>query len=271
MTDSKLSEEKISDAAEAEVEEPAEDELPLSFCHACLTPFEDFYYLGEKYGFALVGCLKCGSAVADPYPNTEFMEKFYAQYKPNTPAPKNGDKLIKKHTKRIEELMKRTKGKRFLGVGCGYGFTVVAATQLGLEAFGIDTEEKPIKLARKSLSKDHFDQISLEDYAKAGHQADIIYIEHGIEQSIDPNAFIKAVKKALAPGGVIYLETPDGNHFMIPSNFTRWKLVKPPATLHFFSRKGIQTLLERHGFKVEKFFFSFRPQIKTVAQFADKK
>jgi len=271
MTDSKLSKEKISDATEAAVEDGAEDELPLSFCHACLTPFEDFYYLGEKYGFALIGCLKCGSAVADPYPNTEFMEKFYTQYKPNTPAPKNGDKLTAKHTKLIATLMKKTKGKRFLSVGCGYGFAAIAASELGLEAFGIDTEEKPVKIAKKSLSKDHFDLISLEDYAKAGHQADIIYIEHGTERSTDPNAFIEAAKKVLAPGGVLYLETPDGNHFMIPSNFTRWKLVKPPAILHYFSRKGVKSLLERHGFQVEKFFFSFRPQMKVIAHIADKK
>lgn len=267
MTDSKSNEEKIDDAAE---ETAAEEELPLSFCHACMTPFEDYYYLGEKYGFTLVGCLNCGSAVADPYPNADFMEKFHEKYKEKLPPPANPERENKRHEKRIRSLMEMTKGKDFLGVGCGYGYSVIAAATLDLEAFGIDTREQPIKTAKKNLSKDHFDQTTLEQYAKSGKQADIVYVEHGLEQSSDPNAFIEAMKKVLKPGGVVYLETPDGNHFMIPSNFARWKVVTPPAVLHYFSRKGVEILLERHGLKVEKFFFNFRPRMRLIAKHAQK-
>lgn len=272
MTDSKLSEEQISDTAnEAAADAPAEEELPLSFCHACMTPFEDYYYLGEKYGFTLVGCLNCGSAVADPYPNTEFMEKFHEKYKEKLLPPPNPERLHKRYEKRIRALTELTKGKTFLGVGCGFGYSVIAAASLDLEAFGIDTREQPIKTAKKSLSKDHFEQTTLEKYAKNGAKADIVYIEHGLEHAVDPNAFIEALKKVLKPGGVVYLETPDGNHFMIPSNFVRWKIVAPPAVLHYFSRKGVGILLERHGLKVEKFFFTFRPRMRLIAKHAVEK
>lgn len=272
MTDSKLSEETISETTdEAAADTTAEEELPLSFCHACMTPFEDYYYLGEKYGFTLVGCLKCGSAVADPYPNPEFMEKFHEKYNEKLIPPSNVERETKRHEKRIRGLMELTKGTDFLGVGCGFGYSVIAAASLDLDAFGIDTREQPIKTAKKSLSKDHFEQTTLEKYAKKGEQVDIVYIEHGLEQSVDPNAFIEALKKILKPGGVVYLETPDGNHFMIPSNFARWKVVAPPAILHYFSRKGVETLLERHGLKVEKFFFSLRPRMRLIAKAASKK
>ncbi len=283
-----MAEENETDEKTASAEDPAlqdddredetdedidEEDVPLSFCHACLTPFEQFYYLGEKNGFSLVSCLQCTTAVADPYPTVEFMEKYFEKFKKPSPKSEEVEKAATRHLKTIQKLQEKTKGKRFLSVGCGYGYSVIAAHSAELEAYGIDVEEKPIKLAKKNLGKEYFRRISVEDYAAGGKQADIVYIAESqiFECALDPNAFAAALKKILAPGGVIYLDILDGNHFMVPSNFIRWKDVKPPVTLHYFSRKGIKILLERHGLEVERFKFRFRTRMSFTAVHASEK
>ena len=123
-----------------------------------------------------------------------------------------------------------------------------------------------IEYAQKNFGKVHFQNINIKDYASAHEQADIVYCSNVIEKLVDPESFIAEAKKLLAPGGILYLSTPDGNHFMIPSNFPNWKRVSPPDHIVFFSKKGLKTLLERNGLKVEKFQFSLRPQIRALVK-----
>lgn len=249
-----------------------DDDIEIGNCYACGESFEEFYYLGQKYGFDLIGCLKCGSVVIDPYPTPEILEKYYTDYKGTTDYESKKDKKITRCSKRIKKLMSRTEGKRFLDVGCNHGFAVAAANELGLEAFGIDVDPSAIEYAQENFGKDKFKTISVEDYAKEGNKADIIYTSEVIEHLYDPESFVKALKEILSPDGIIYLTTPDGNHFMIPNNFPSWKAVIPPEHIHYFSRDGLKIMFERAGLKVDKFFFNFKPGIRMIASHAgDKK
>ena len=249
-----------------------DDNIEIGNCYACGESFEEFYYLGQKYGFDLIGCLKCGSVVIDPYPTPEILEKYYTDYKGTTDYEAKKDKKISRCSKRIKKLMSRTEGKRFLDVGCNHGFAVAAADELGLEAFGIDVDPSAIEYAQENFGKDKFKTISVEDYAKDGKKADIIYTSEVIEHLHDPESFVKALKEILSPDGIIYLTTPDGNHFMIPNNFPSWKAVIPPEHIHYFSRNGLKFMFERAGLKVDKFFFNFKPGIRMIASHAgDKK
>ncbi len=246
------------------------DELP-SKCTACLSELEEFYYFGEKHGFSLIGCIQCGTVVIAPMLTTELLKKYHDEYKEPI---KYGAKRLKKIAdakKAIEKIVPLVKGKRFLDIGCSSGFAVSAAQELGLDAKGIDIDPLAIEYAKNNFGEVHFETIDIDKYAEEDNQADIIYCSGVIDRMIDPEAFVASLKKILAPNGVIYLTALDGNHFMIPANFPKWKAVAPLEHMFYFSKKGLETMFERNGLAVKKSFFNFRPIVRMVFSHSKKK
>lgn len=241
---------------------PEKKQQPI--CKACLEPLSE-YSLGEKNGYNLLACTSCGSVTVAPYPKPEELKNYYKNEKNRAGIQEKKDSQIERATRRIERLTKLTQGKRFLDVGCNYGYAVQAAKALQLEAFGIDIDDIAVGTAKKEFGAENFALSSIEEYAAQGKKADIIYTSEVIEHIHNPDSFIEALSKVMEPSGVLYLTTPDGNHFMIPQDFTSWEAVIPPEHIVYFSRKGIKTALERHGFIVKKFFFNLKPGIRLIA------
>ena len=244
----------------------AQPNQPTPACKACGHTLSTAQNLGTKNGFDLLKCADCDSVTVSPFPTVEELIAFYQSYKGSTDYRAKEKRKIERATRRIRRLMSMTKGRTFLDVGCNYGFTVKAAQNLGLEPMGIDIDASAVADSKAAFGGDVFRTIAVEDYAAEGHKADIIYTSEVLEHVPDPDSFIKAISSLLAPGGVLYLTTPECGHWRIPSTFTDWPAVMPPEHITYFTRKGIAKLLSRHGLKVEKFFFSLKPGMRLIAR-----
>ncbi len=201
-----------------------------------------------------------------PFPTIEQLVEFYQAYEGSTDYLAKKKSKIRRAHNRIKRLVKLTKGKTFLDVGCNHGFTVEAATNLGLNAHGIDIDKEAVISSQKTFGEDRYTAIAVQDYAASGNKADIVYTSEVIEHVPDPNSFIEAIAKILNTGGVLYLTTPDSGHFRVPKNFIEWNDVMPPEHITYFTKKGIKTLLEKHGLEVKKFHLNLKPGLKLVAQ-----
>jgi 2-polyprenyl-6-hydroxyphenyl methylase/3-demethylubiquinone-9 3-methyltransferase len=101
-------------------------------------------------------------------------------------------------------------GKKALDVGCGAGLLAEPLARLGAAVTGIDASPKVIAVAR-----DHARAMDLEIDYRAGDvqqledQFDLITALEVIEHVADPEAFLQALAKRLAPGGVLILSTPN--------------------------------------------------------------
>lgn len=235
-------------------------------CKACQTPLDTAISRGSKNGYAMLPCPQCGTVTVDPFPDVEQLMAFYQSYQGTTDYQSKKDKKIRRATKRIRRMIPLCQGRRFLDVGCNYGFTVAAALQLGLEAHGIDIDKTAIAASQGMFGQNSYTAISVENYAAQGHKADMIYTSEVIEHVPDPDGFVKAIAQILDKGGLLYLTTPDGGHFSLPRDFTRWRAVTPPEHIVYFTRNGIQRLLGKHGLRVKKFFFAFKPGIQLLAE-----
>ncbi len=241
----------------------------LPACQACHNALNPDRSLGEKNGYRLLRCEGCGTVTVDPFPTPEELTAFYQSYKGTTNYRAKEASKIKRASRRIAYLREMTPGKVFLDVGCNYGFTVKAALALGLDAKGIDIDDTAVKASRESFG-DHFQTIAVQDYANQGHKADIIYTSEVIEHVPDPDTFVAAISKLLAPGGVVYITTPEANHWRVPRNFLKWDAVMPPEHITYFTRLGMTRLLNAHDLTVEQFFFSWKPGMRLVARKADR-
>lgn len=240
------------------------------------TPHSDFHcaachgtvggLIGSKNNFALRRCASCATVTVDPFPTPEEIQRFYQSYTGTVDYTKKAKKKIARSTKRIRKLAAKAPGRDFLDVGCNYGFGVVAASQLGLNAEGIDIDDTAVEASKKAYGdKGSFRTMTVQQFAQSGAKKDMLYTSEVVEHVLDANSFVQSLATILKPGGVLLLTTPDGAHWRLPKKFEEWDAVVPPEHLTYFSRKGMKKILERHGFKNVKFKFNLKPGIQVFA------
>lgn len=238
--------------------------MPESTCRACLAPFHP-YPMGDKNGFKLEGCRSCGSVLANPWPKAEDIEKYYGDVQPeavHVSDPERETSYIAKQL--VKRLGPAKQGARFLDVVARQGYAVVAAEKLGYKARGLNSLEYLARFAAEKNGTERFEEATLQDYAARGEKADVILSVEAFCEQTDLEGFTAALAASLDKGGVIYIEEPDGNHFNAPRDFAFWRVVDPPASFGFISKKGMEKLLGRHGLKIKKSFFTWVPYMRLL-------
>src|SRR4051812_5025585 len=118
--------------------------------------------------------------------------------------------MIDQHWQADECSRTPLQGKTALDVGCGAGLLAEPLARLGAKVTGIDAAPELIAVARE-----HAAAMGLEiDYRAGDVQAvegrfDLVTSMEVIEHVAEPDAFIKALAKRLAPGGLLILSTPN--------------------------------------------------------------
>ncbi len=237
-----------------------------TYCRACAAPLNpSTHSVGAKNGYALLRCPACASVTVNPWPTVEELIAFYQSYKGTTDYTKKKDKKIERARRRLQRLMPQAPGKRFLDVGCNYGFTVKAGRDLGLDAHGIDIDDTAVTASRNMFGQNLYETVSVQDYAARGEKADIIYTSEVIEHVPDPDSFVASIAQILSKDGVLFLTTPDAGHFRVPRDFAKWNDVMPPEHITYFTKKGLTLLCAKHGLKIKSFGFTFKPGIRLTA------
>lgn len=102
-------------------------------------------------------------------------------------------------------------GRRALDVGCGAGLLAEPLARLGAQVTAIDAAPENIGAARA-----HAEQVVLTiDYRAGGiedlgeERFDLVTAMEVIEHVTDPAAFVAGLARALAPGGLLVMSTPN--------------------------------------------------------------
>lgn len=236
-------------------------------CPGCLAA-QGFSCVGEKDAYTFWRCGACKTVITDPLPTQEDLAKIYTGYSQTPDYLRKKDKKMRRSRRRVRRLLRaRPPGKRFLDIGCSVGYMVAAAHEAGLEAYGVDIDKDTVEFAKQHFSgQGTFEAVPHDELVRRGAQFDIVYTADVVEHIPDPDAFVATAAKLVAPDGLLYIAVPDGDHFATPRNFAQWGMVVPPDHLTYFSRKGMRSLLARHGFDVEFFQFTFKPDIRVLGR-----
>lgn len=234
-------------------------------CRICQQTF-DPYPMGEKNGCVLLACKSCGSVMTDPYITKDELDAYFAGIDPTiTHVPDPAREIIDMKN-RIVKISQDLQGKRFLDVSCRQGYAVKAAKLQGMTPFGIDSHEFFIKFAQEKYPPDYFKHSTVQDYAASDPEKfDIGFCIESFCEQPDPEGFVAGLARLIKPGGQLYIEEVDGNSFNLPRNFSNWAYVDPPINFLYISKKGMQAILGRHGFQIQKMFFTWRPVMKLIA------
>jgi 2-polyprenyl-3-methyl-5-hydroxy-6-metoxy-1,4-benzoquinol methylase len=230
--------------------------------------FADMMSVDARLAFEqMLSCDECGTLFTDRVPPEAALSQFYSSHYGETVHTVHLGKLARKlalEKRRIFLLRWLTRGRRFLDVGCNLGCAVEAARWNGFSATGIELNPEAVRLARQNFPRNQF-QNSTIDELTVTQSFDMVYCTEVIEHVPDVHGFVGSLARALAPGGILFLTTPDSGHFSVRRDLIAWDNVKPPEHLTLFTRKGLTEAL--HGlFHPPWFFPNMKPGIQLIAR-----
>jgi len=140
---------------------------------------------------------------------------------------------------------------RLLEVGCGRGYFLKKAAQKGWTAHGLELSDH--KLENSICKNLVITGESVEKHAKTHAGAyDAVCAFQVLEHVVDPLSFLKACVALLAPGGKLFLGTPNSNSFLRHS-FNL--LDMPPHHLTGWSKQAFRFLEDILPLKLKKTFY----------------
>jgi len=158
--------------------------------------------------------------------------------------------LLRRYQRRQAAICRKhlPPGGRVLEIGCANGDVLMELRDEFPVVRGIELTEDAADAAR-ARGLDVFCG-TLEEY-ETDEQFDLVFMSHVIEHVLDPVATVRRIAELLAPGGVLYLETPNVGALDARVWKSGWGLIHYPRHLYLFDRSTILRLLEAGGLTSE--------------------
>lgn len=148
----------------------------------------------------------------------------------------------------IDFLAKNNSGY-FLDYGCGSGYYLKIAGELGWFAKGIDFDGDAVKSGLSNgMDIDLGDDLTLESYDT---YYDCILCSHVIEHVHNPKILLMLLFKALKSGGVLLISAPNSNGDMFRIFKSCWRGLEAPRHISIPSEIALVNLCRSIGFKVK--------------------
>ncbi|MDR2864173.1 MAG: class I SAM-dependent methyltransferase [Spirochaetaceae bacterium] len=219
---------------------------------------EDFKPYLSGNGFSYVRCLSCNLVQINPQPEQSAVHKRYAgdgyfNYElSNERAFFRLGKLTlyDANISELEKFADQIGNRRVLEIGSATGSLLEFLVWRGWEAQGVEISEKEAEYARtkRALSVSSF---PLEENNFPDNYFSLVIAFHLIEHLNNPAAFLREVKRVLAPGGRFLVTTPNVDGFQAHLFGNKWRSAIFDH-LYLFSKETLSQFLLNEGFSLEK-------------------
>lgn len=194
----------------------------------------------------LVRCSRCGTVFlcssGDEY--VPGLYNYYRDYKNQSISELYPELTDKRYLALLDQFGGITTGRRFLDVGCGLGAFVRLANRNGWKGRGIDLAEHAI-----DIGKAHgipVEPCNFFDLRADREEFDLISMFEFIEHVPAPGRFIAHARELLAPGGLLYLTTPNFRSLDRIMQGAAWPMINREH-LTYFTPATLRSLVRRNS------------------------
>ncbi|MDA2915350.1 class I SAM-dependent methyltransferase [Nitrospinae bacterium AH_259_B05_G02_I21] len=237
-------------------------------CTLCHQNQSSPYYLRVKEAwlgqeeFSLVKCQACGLVYTNPRPTEQEIRRYYS-----TEFYGRGDRrfnplidwlITLTRRKRAKDIMKLRRPGVLLDVGCGNGSFLVNLKEQGWTVYG--TELSTYAIAR--VSSEFRQHIFIGPVSEAKYPKeffDVITLWHVFEHLPDPSNVLEELWRILKPGGLLVISGPNLESLQAKFGQEHWFHLFVPHHYYHYSPAILQTIVERAGFRTEK-WSAFDPE-----------
>ncbi len=148
----------------------------------------------------------------------------------------------------LDALSRYAPGRRLLDVGCGDGQLVQTAIRENWNAEGIELSKEAVGLCRQHglpvVQVDFFDE------SLSARRFDVVVMSELLEHVPKPWRFLQRAETLLAPGGVLYLTTPNFGSLSRRLLEERWPVIHPEH-IGYLERATLRCMVREHTRLVE--------------------
>ena len=238
----------------------------LNNCPVCKNDKQKLFvecqdYTVSRETFTVVACEACGFRFTNPRPDEKEIGRYYQaeDYISHSDTSKGlVNKLyqivrnytIKQKVKLINELAKgqKLKAGSLLDIGCGTAEFLNACKTDGWNVTGIEPSEVARQNAEKKYGITPLPQEKLFELGEKKFHA--ITLWHVLEHVHRLDKTIEQINKLLTDEGVLIIAVPNCNSADAKKYGKHWAAWDVPRHLYHFTKKDIETLFKRSGFKL---------------------
>jgi len=204
--------------------------------------------------YRVVACSSCGLNYLSPRLTQAAILKLYkdeAYYNSNISGQGYDEYLelsgnwVKTFSLRLKQIAPYKSAGRALDIGCGPGYFLTAAQNLGFDVHGLDPSDYIVEMAQKTWG----DRIQLGLIESANYQPesfDLVVAFDTFEHIYDPKQFLSAIHNVLKPGGVLAITTPNPASTLAKVSGKKWVSFKLPEHVFYWSPETIRKILEEN-------------------------
>ena len=221
----------------------------------------------DAYGSTLAGviqCETCGHGSVGARPDAADVRRAYEDAAdPVSLREESGQ--VETARRALEELERFVTPGTIYDVGCWTGSFLVAATERGWHAVGVE----PSRWASDRARARGLDvrTASLDDHDLPTGQAKAVVLCDVLEHLLEPEGALRAVSDLLTSGGALYVTVPDAGSRLARLMGRRWWSVLP-MHVQYFTRQSLRRLLETNGYRVRA--MRTHPKVFTVRYYLER-
>ncbi|MEX2662178.1 MAG: class I SAM-dependent methyltransferase [Vicinamibacterales bacterium] len=227
-------------------------EIPCALCGA-----RDTTRLYTKYELGIERCRRCGLVYANPRaPEADILSRyshdyFWHEYLPAAGAPEGriDFDFIDGRNAAMLRLIRRhsPSGTRMLEIGSAAGLFLKAAERAGWEVGGVELSAAAADFARGKLGLDVRPE-PVEAMTFPEGAFDVAVMFDVIEHLFDPRTALQATRRALTPGGILVVSTPNLNALSRHALGVDWAVLSPREHMYYFTERTLDRMVQSSGF-----------------------
>jgi len=219
--------------------------------------------------FTYLRCRTCGTVTQHPLLDEATLAKAYSTYHEPLPDDTGAvQRVMERIAQREANLLAHQADitQPVVDVGCGAGHFLRRLGRAGWqgERRGVEPEGDVAATAAAQLSV-RVDKGTAEDFAFREGEFGTVAMRHVIEHLRDPGAALDRLHAAIAPGGLLYLATPDSRALSARVFGPYWHGWDPPRHLHIFTSTSLRHLVRNHGFEPLRDSWFWSPPMWTAS------
>ena len=219
---------------------PNPESMACPVCGGELKPLYETAHRGAPW---MHRCVGCGFCVTSPMPPG--LEEVYEDtYTASAEQEQKNRRLAPDYLRKLRPFLPAGKF-RFLEVGGSHGWLAEYVREaLGVEVLLLEPGRSAVAVAnQRGLAA----QAGFIEKFQPEQPYDVVCAAHVIEHVNDIHTFFAACQRALKPGGVFILLTPNAAAWKLAKFKRQWGWAVPDSHTLFLSPESAKKLLEQHG------------------------
>lgn len=207
---------------------------------------------GVVCGKRFARCAECGVVRLYDRVAADQLHRLYAGYyagadpSPNELRRQLANPTFAHRRARLEAAVPAER-RRIFEVGCGDGNFLAYLRGHGWRVHGSEFDPQTVALVRRRHGIGLFAG-DVADAVPPGAPFQVVGAYHVLEHVYRPAEWLVAVRRMLAPGGILHLQVP--NHGSLTRRLTgaAWESIMFPQHVYFYTPRTLSALLRRAGF-----------------------